>query len=52
MWKRELIKNKIYAILVILCGALTIPILWDATFFVFTLIFAIYLFFSKKNWIL
>lgn len=25
---------------------------WDGTFFLFTLIFGVYLFFSKENWIM
>lgn len=52
MWRRNLIKNKIYTIIFILVGALTIP--WcdnDATFFVFSLVIGIPLFFSKENWI-
>ncbi len=38
MWSRKLIKNKIYAVLIILIGALSVPIEWDATFFLFSLI--------------
>lgn len=38
MWSRKLIKNKIYAVLIILLGALSVPIEWDATFFLFSLI--------------
>lgn len=38
MLRRDLIKNKIYGIIFIVLGALTIPIEWDATFFLFTLI--------------
>ena len=37
MLRRDLIKNKIYGIIFIVLGALTIPIEWDATFFLFTL---------------
>ena len=33
MLRRDLIKNKIYGIIFIVLGALTIPIEWDATFF-------------------
>ena len=51
MWNRKLIKNKIYAVLFILLGALSVPIEWDATFFLFTLIIGGYLFFAKTNWI-
>ena len=38
MWKKELIKNKIYAVILMCGGALAIP--WcdgDATFFLFSL---------------
>ena len=52
MWRRELIKNKLYAIVIILLGALTIPIEWDATFFLFALIMELALFFAKENWIM
>lgn len=51
MWKKELIKNKIYAIIFVILGALTVPIEWDATFFLFTLMIGVALFFSKENWI-
>ena len=33
MLRNDLIKNKIYGIIFIILGALTIPIEWDATFF-------------------
>lgn len=50
---RELIKNKIFAVILVLLGAFTMPINdWDGTFFLFTLMFGVYLFFSKENWIL
>ena len=51
MWSHKLVKNKIHAVLFILLGALSVPIEWDATFFLFTLIIGGYLFFSKENWI-
>lgn len=51
MWSRKLIKNKIYAVLIILIGALSVPIEWDATFFLFSLIMGVPLFFAKTNWI-
>lgn len=35
----------------ILIGALSVPVEWDATFFLFTLIVGGYLFFAKRNWI-
>ena len=34
---RDLIKNKTYGIIFIVIGAFTVPIEWDATFFLFTL---------------
>lgn len=50
---RELIMNKIFAVIFVLFGAFTIPLCdWDGTFFLFALILGVYLFFSKKNWIL
>lgn len=50
---RELIMNKIFAVIFVLFGALTIQLCdWDGTFFLFTVILGVYLFFSKKNWIL
>lgn len=51
MWSRKLIKNKIYAVLIILIGALSVPIEWDATFFLFSLIMGVPMFFAKTNWI-
>ena len=52
MWSRKLIKNKIYAALIILIGALSVPIEWDATFFLFTLMLGILLFVSRENCIM
>lgn len=47
---RELIMNKIFAVIFILFGAFTIPLCdWDGTFFLFTVILGVYLFFSKKE---
>lgn len=51
MWKHELLKNKLYSIALISVGALSVPIEWDATAFVFTLMIGIPLFFAKENWI-
>ena len=51
MWREELILNKIFAIITILIGALSVPVVWDATFFLFSLIVGGYLFFAKRNWI-
>ena len=52
MLRNDLIKNKIYGIIFIVLGALTIPIEWDATFFLFTLMLGILLFVSRENCIM
>ena len=52
MLRRDLIKNKIYGIIFIVLGALTIPIEWDATFFLFTLRLGCLLFASRENCIM
>lgn len=52
MLRRDLIKNKIYGIIFIILGALTIPIEWDATFFLFALMVGILLFASRENCIM
>lgn len=52
MLRRDLIKNKIYGIIFIVLGALTIPIEWDATFFLFALMVGISLFASRENCIM
>lgn len=52
MVRRDLIKNKIYGITFIILGALTVPIEWDATFFLFTLMLGILLFVSRENCIM
>lgn len=52
MFRRDLIKNKIYGIIFIVLGALTIPIEWDATFFLFALMILILLFVSRENCIM
>ena len=51
MWKRELIKNKICSIVLILIGIWTITVEGDATFFLFMAILGMVLFFAKENWI-
>lgn len=51
MWKRELIKNKLYSVVLMVLGGLSVPIEYDATAFIFTLMVGIPLFFSKENWI-
>lgn len=52
MLRMDLIKNKIYGIMFIILGALTVPIEWDATFFLFTLMSGILLFISRENCII
>lgn len=52
MWKRELIKNKMYSSILMVLGGLSVPLENDATFFVFTLMIGLPLFFSKENWII
>lgn len=47
--RRDLIKNKIVGIIFIVLGALTVPIEWDATFFLFTLLMGIALFAAREN---
>lgn len=52
MWKRKLIKNKIYSLLLIGIGVLSILIEYDATFFIFSLMLGVPIFFAKENWIM
>lgn len=52
MLRKDLIKNKIYGMVFIVLGALTIPIEWDATFFLFALMVGILLFVSRENCIM
>ena len=52
MWREELILNKIFAIIMILIGALLVPVEWDATFFLFTLMLGVLLFVSRENCIM
>ena len=47
---RKTYKNKLLAIVILLLGVLSVGIENDATFLVFTLIFAIPLFLAKENW--
>lgn len=51
MWRKELLKNKIAAIILIVVGALTLAIAGDATVFLSMLPVGLVLFFSKKDWI-
>ncbi len=52
MFKRELLKNKLYGVAMIGLGALSVPIEWDGTFFLFTLMAGCGLIFAKENWII
>lgn len=47
---RKTYKNKLVAIALLLLGVLSVGIENDATFLVFTLIFAIPLFLAKEDW--
>lgn len=49
MWKKELIRNKIYSLLLMIIGFLSISIENDITVFVFTCIIGVPIFFSKEN---
>lgn len=50
--KRELLKNKLYALILIGIGWLSIIPERDGTFLVFALMLGLPLFFSKENWII
>jgi predicted nucleic acid-binding Zn ribbon protein len=52
MWKKELLKNKLYALLLVIIGTLSIFIEYDATFFIFALMIGLPLFFAKENCIM
>lgn len=47
---KRTLKNKLCAIILLTCGALTITVTNDATGLVFVSIIAIPLFFAKENW--
>ena len=51
MMRKDLIKNKVFGLISILLGELTIPIEWDATFFLFMLMLGISLFVARENWV-
>lgn len=51
MFKRNLIRNKLYGIALIGIGMLSVLISKDATFFLIALILGGYLIISKENWI-
>ena len=50
MWASNLLKNKLYAVLLVILGYLTVCIEHDVTIFILTLILAPHLFFSRKSW--
>jgi hypothetical protein len=52
MWRRELLKNKLYALSLILISLVPILIERDGTVFILALIFGLPLFFAKENWIM
>ncbi len=52
MWSKKTIKNKIVAILLIVCGLVPAFIDKDITAEIMMLLFAIPLFFAKDNWIM
>lgn len=51
MFTKELMKNKIMSIILMVIGVLSIFIEGDATFTIFSLMIGLPLFFAKKNWI-
>lgn len=51
MFKRNLIRNKLYGLALIGIGMLSVLISKDATFFLIALILGGYLIISKENWI-
>lgn len=52
MMKRELTKNKLFALIFVAVGLIAIPITHDGTFLAFALMFGIPMFFSKENWVM
>ena len=49
MWRRELLKNKIHALLILFLGVASVFVDNDATFLLFALLIGIPLFFSRDN---
>lgn len=45
------LKNKLYAVVLLICGCLPVLIDKDATVLVFLALIAVPLFFAKENWI-
>lgn len=52
MWSKETIKNKIYALVLIGIGVISILPENDATAFIFFCLIGVPLFFAKENWIM
>lgn len=51
MWKRSLIKNKIFAGVIFVFGFMPVIIEGNGTFLPLTLLLSVALFFAKKNYI-
>lgn len=51
MWRKETIKNKIYALVLIGTGFFSIFLENDSTVFIFFCLIGVPLFFAKENWI-
>lgn len=51
MFTKELLKNKFYAMILVTAGIFSLSICGDGTFFIFSLLLALPLFFAKENWI-
>lgn len=51
MWRKETIKNKICALVLIGTGAFSIFLENDSTVFIFFCLIGVPLFFAKENWI-
>lgn len=51
MWKRELLRNKLYAILLVLVSLPLLILEKDGTVTLFMLFIAVPMFFAKTNWI-
>ena len=52
MWKRELIRNKIYAVLMVLASLPVVILEKDGTVLLLSLFFGVPMFFAKENWIM
>ncbi len=52
MWKRELISNKIYAVLMVLASLPVVILERDGTVLLLSLFFGVPMFFAKENWIM